>query len=70
MRQFKKGSTRKVQLYESDEKLLYAASAHLGMTQQDILTRLLSAGLHALAENGCVLPLPLKFSIEPPLRRS
>ena len=61
-----KGTARNLYLSDRDLHHLQAVSTAVEMTQVQVLSRIVHAGLEALAAEGNRLPLPLKFHIIEP----
>ena len=61
-----KGTARNLYLSDRDLQHLQAVSTAVEMTQVQVLSRIVHAGLEALAAEGNRLPLPLRFAIVVP----
>jgi hypothetical protein len=59
----KKGKQVRLYIYEGDEPILKRITDHTGLSDTALLSQIVSAGLSALVENGCVVPLPLTLQV-------
>lgn len=56
-----KGNTRRAYLSDEDMELLKQISVATGLSQVEVLTQVIHAGLGAIEDNGRRISLPLRF---------
>ena len=58
-----KGNSLRLYLRDEDLKALSALTEALEISQTEVMSRIMTAGIRALAEQGNRMPLPLRFEV-------